>query len=347
MAGSAVWRVPMDAMADLAGQPDGDRRVGRLLNAWIRLLLDALPEAAIPPDCLAVKPGETVENFQGPIRAASDPCWIAPVQPPTHYRGIDVAMLQVPVDCWPLREDTVAVCPRGGFRVWSTARLLAVDATASFTRGFASLVIAAVARRHEMAATGRLARDHASALAEQGLLEASLGKLARVGRGERLTHAMVAEGNELSDVVANIHHELGMEAPRLERPKLPGLAQVEAALARSSGARSRPVMLESRQLDGQNDRWWTSPGGPLLGFIERRPGARARGGAATGGHLAPPGRIPPVRSPASQPGWPADRRRGRRAPASPGPPVLPADAGEGGRAGSGPLPGPRQRAVIC
>ena len=267
VAGSAVWRVPMDAMTDLAGQPDGDRRVGRLLNAWIRLLLDALPEAAIPPDCLAVKPGETVENFQGPIRAASDPCWIAPVQPPTHYRGIDVAMLQIPVDCWPLREDTVAVCPQGGFRVWSTARLLAVDATASFTRGFASLVIAAVARRHEMAATGRLARDHASALAEQGLLEASLGKLARVGRGERLTHAMVAEGNELSDVVANIHHELGMEAPRLERPKLPGLAQVEATLARSSGARSRPVMLESRQLDGHNDRWWTSPGGPLLGFM--------------------------------------------------------------------------------
>ena len=267
--GTCIWRVPMDALAELAGRPDGDRRVGRLLNGWIRLLLDALPEATIPPDCREVKPGETVENWQGALRAASDPCWIAPVQPPTHYRGIDVAMLGVPVDCWPLREDTVAICPSGGFRVWSTARLLAVDATASFSRGFASMVIAAVARRHEMAATGRLARDQASALAEQGLLEASLGKLARVGRGERLTHAMVAEGSELSDVVAIIHHDMGMEAPRLERPKLPGLAQVEAALSRSTGARSRPVMLKSGNQDGPRGHWWTSPGGPLLGFVSR------------------------------------------------------------------------------
>ncbi len=266
--GTCIWRVPMDALAELAGRPDGDRRVGRLLNGWIRLLLDALPEGTIPPDCREVKPGETVENWRGALRAASDPCWIAPVQPPTHYRGIDVAMLGVPVDCWPLREDTVAICPSGGFRVWSTARLLAVDATASFSRGFASMVIAAVARRNEMAATGRLARDQASALAEQGLLEASLDRLARVGRGERLTHAMVAEGNELSDVVAIIHHDMGMEAPRLERPKLPGLAQVEAALSRSTGARSRPVMLKSGNQDGPRSHWWTSPGGPLLGFID-------------------------------------------------------------------------------
>jgi hypothetical protein len=128
-------------------------------------------------------------------------------------------------------------------------------------------VITALGRRHEAVADDRLERDRASAEAAQGLLEASLGKLAQVGRAERLTQAMIAEGGDLSDVVGMIHRALGMPAPRLDRPAGPSLADVEAVLSRSTGARSRPVLLK--------ETWWTSTGGPLLGFLQDRVGAQS------------------------------------------------------------------------
>ena len=125
--------------------------------------------------------------------------------------------------------------------------------------GFSALVLTVASRRRHDLARHRLERDDASFAAEGGKLAGALGKLARVGRAERLTTALETAGGDLSRALSVIHEAAQVAPPRLDVPADARLSEVQAALARSTGARSRPVLLEGR--------WWEGDSGPLLGFV--------------------------------------------------------------------------------
>jgi ATP-binding cassette subfamily C protein len=273
----------------LIAAPGGLPVVARLLEGWVQLLWGALPGAPVPTRCRAVRPGEAIDVAgREPLRALAGMCWIAPARPPAAYAGLGVseAALAVPVLAWPLGETTWALAPEGSLRIWSTPELLGAAASVGFAQGFAAFVVTLAARRRAELARQRLERDRASQESEGGHLSRSLGKLARVGRAERLTRALAADGGDTTRALGAIAEALGTRPPapdaELASPAgdVGGLMRLEAALNRASGARSRPVLLERD--------WWRSDAGPLLGFVPAEappiPGAarRADAGDAAG-----------------------------------------------------------------
>jgi NHLM bacteriocin system ABC transporter ATP-binding protein len=266
--GSVVWRMPVAALAKLAEARDGARVLGPLFDSWIELLIEALPGWPVPTRCRSLKPGETIELLGDPVRAAAGVVWIAPSHPPAFYGGVAPSRVPAGVDCWPLTTNTWALCPpESKYRVWSTAELLGNDASASFAQGFVGFVLAISSRRRTELARHRIERDHASLEAESGQLASSLGKLARVGRAQRLSRALETGAGDFSRALAVVHEAVAVPPPKIELPDAVKLSQVQAALAQSTGARSRPVLLEGT--------WWTSDGGPLLGFVMKGEGAPA------------------------------------------------------------------------
>src|SRR5262249_3368897 len=143
-------------------------------------------------------------------------CWLAPPQPPLWYRGLEIAPAKVKVECWPLDATAWAQFQEGALRVWSSVELLGADPTASFMHGFASLALAVASGRRDELGGHRPERDDASFAAEGGKLAASLDKLARVGRAERLTMALETGGGDLARALAVINEASGVTAPRLE-----------------------------------------------------------------------------------------------------------------------------------
>ena len=273
---SVVWRIPITSLTGLAARRDGAKVVGSLFDGWVKLLIDALPEASIPTRCRVVQPGSTAELGADPVRSGDGVCWLAPPRPPIWYRGLEVAPTGVKVECWPLHGNAWAQFPEGNLRVWSSVELLGADPTAAFVHGFSTLVLTVAGGRRTDLARHRLERDGASLDAEEGQLDASLGRLARVGRAERLTAAVDAGGGDLSRALAVIHQAAHTSPPRVDLHAGARLSEVQAALARSTGARSRPVLLD--------DRWWMGDSGPLLGFVmpeEVRQAARPDDAAAT------------------------------------------------------------------
>jgi NHLM bacteriocin system ABC transporter ATP-binding protein len=285
VAGSVVWRVSVAALAQAVRLlPNGPRQIGRLLDSWMSLLIDTLPRPALPADCRAVAEGEKVVGAVGRLRAAAGLCWISPSTSPTSYQGIAVETVAVPVPLWPLRPDTVAMCSEGEVEVLSTSELLAADPSGSFARPFASFVVTEVGNRLTEAAHRRFERDLASNRAESDFLDASLGTLAKVGRAERVTRATLAQGEDLGRAVTVIHEAMKLDAPKVDAPRGSTVADVGAALERSSGARSRPVLLEGE--------WWRGPGGPLLGFLGDGPDGDGDPGAADPSALRPVALLP-------------------------------------------------------
>jgi ATP-binding cassette subfamily C protein len=264
---SVVWRVPVTSLTGLAARQEGAKVVAGLFDAWVKLLIESLPGASVPTRCRVVQPGQTADFGSDPVRSGDGVCWLAPPQPPLWYRGLDVGTADVKVECWPLDASAWAQFPEGKLRVWNSVELLGADPTASFMHGFSALVLTVASRRRNELARHRLERDEASLAAEGGKLAGALGKLARVGRAERLTTALETAGaSDLGRALAVIHDALGVPAPRLDLPAGARLSEVQAGLARSTGARSRPVLLEGR--------WWEGDSGPLLGFV-MPDGARA------------------------------------------------------------------------
>jgi NHLM bacteriocin system ABC transporter ATP-binding protein len=256
---SVVWRIPITSLTGLAARRDGAKVVGSLFDAWVKLLIDALPETSIPTRCRVIQSGQTAELGTDPVRSGDGVCWVAPPHPPVWYRGLEVAPTGVKVECWPLHGSAWAQFPEGNLRVWNSVELLGADPTAAFVHGFSTLVLTVAGRRRADLARHRLERDGASFAAEEGQLDASLGRLARVGRAERLTAAIDAGGGDLARALAAIHQAAETSAPRVDLHGGARLSEVQAALARSTGARSRPVLLEGR--------WWQGDSGPLLGFV--------------------------------------------------------------------------------
>jgi NHLM bacteriocin system ABC transporter ATP-binding protein len=265
---SVVWRVPVTALTALAARRDGAKVIGSLFDGWVRLLIESLPGASVPTRCRVVEAGQVADIGADPVRSGDGVCWLAPPEAPLWYRGLQVPSAVAKVECWPLDASAWAQFREGKLRVWSSVELLGADPTASFMHGFATLALAVTGRRRDELARHRMERDHASLAAEGGKLAASLGKLARVGRAERLTMALETGGGDLARALAVVHEASGLPAPRLDESAEPGekgagagtrLSEVQATLARATGARSRPVLLEGR--------WWHADGGPLLGFV--------------------------------------------------------------------------------
>ncbi|HXI57351.1 MAG TPA: NHLP bacteriocin export ABC transporter permease/ATPase subunit, partial [Polyangia bacterium] len=143
--------------------------------------------------------------------------------------------------------------------MWGTSELLDADPSASFAQGFSAFVLTVASDRRDDLIRHRLERDNASLVAEGGHLAASLGKLARVGRAERLTMALDVGGGDFARALAVIHEASNVPPPRLDLASDARLSDVQAALSRSTGARSRPVLLDGT--------WWQSDSGPLLAFV--------------------------------------------------------------------------------
>ena len=260
VAGSVVWKVSVAALAKTVRLlPNGPRQVGRLLDSWMSLLIDSLPGPQQPDDCRSVSEGDEIVGPVGRLRGSVGLCWIHPSTMPTTYQGIAVENVPVSVPIWPLGPDTVVTCGEGRVDVLGTAALLAADPSGSFARPFAAFAVTAAGDRLSEAAQRRIERDLASTRAESEFLDASLAALARVGRAERVTLATLAQREDLSRSVAMVHQVLKLDAPKVDASPGSTVAEVGAALERSSGARSRPVLLEGD--------WWRGPGGPLLGFL--------------------------------------------------------------------------------
>lgn len=258
--GSVVWRVPLALLAKLVREePPALASVSALVDSWYQLLIGSLPESAVPAEARAVAPGDVLLPLTGPVRAARGLCWILPARPPALYRGLAVGDLEAPVPWWAVSPSTAAVCTGSGLQVASTAALLVADPSGSLMRGFAAFTVAAMCRRRGELARNRMRCDLASVQAEAELLDVSLRELARVGRGQRRASMAMALPGQLQGVVAKIHHHLGMTAPLLDAPPAGELSALGSALERSTGARSRPVVLEGE--------WWRASGPPLLGFV--------------------------------------------------------------------------------
>src|SRR5262245_16400495 len=121
---SVVWRRPIQSLIALAAQRDGARVVGSLFDAWVKLLIDALPDTSVPTRCRVIRPGETGDLGTDPVRSGDGVCWLAPPRPPVWYRGLEVAATGVSVECWPLHGSAWAQLPEGNLRVWSSVELL-------------------------------------------------------------------------------------------------------------------------------------------------------------------------------------------------------------------------------
>ncbi len=261
--GSVVWRVRQDALAQLAESNDGPKILGRLYDSWVALLIESLPAGPLPSRTRALKPGDTLDEGQVLVRSDQGVCWIAPAKPPELYQRLAVGKVGVQPDCWPLGENAWALLPAAKGRVWSTAELLGADPTASFVQAFSTFVIMVADRKRAELARRRIERDLASQDAESGELSASLGKLARVGRAERLTRALSAGAGDASRALSVVHEGLRVPPPRHDLPDRARLSDMQALLAQATGPRSRPVLL-------QGD-WWKSDAGPLLGFVMPEP----------------------------------------------------------------------------
>ena len=258
VSGSVVWRVPTALLFRIAREAEGLAVVARLFDDWISLLVGVLPTAPIPTRCLAAAVGDVLEiGSAAPVRATLGLAWIAPPTPPTRYLGVDLDASTPQMDVWPIGEQAWALLSPVKLRVWGSGELLEANGNASFADGFYAFVVAFVAKRRAELASTRISRDVASKTAERLGVGISLARLASVGRGERLAPE-VGGAHPLDRACRTIANWLGIEPPRVVRPGGSSLSQMQAALSRMTGVRTRGVLLEKRWFDGD--------AGALLGF---------------------------------------------------------------------------------
>lgn len=285
VSGSVVWRVPMLALLALGQGPEGDegaRVLAELFDRWIRLLIAALPHAAVPNRCRTLAAGEWWrEATEQSVCGGEALVWVAPSTPPRSYRGIDVSRLGVFADAWPLSAEAWAVCAPGECRVWTTEQLLEASGRAEFAQGFSGFVEAVVAARRAQFARERLERDDASRAAEARATSAALAELAQVGSSGRLREAARAGAaiqgpsqGPFQLACQRIFAALDLDPwPEVAAPGGDDLPALQLALSRIHGVRTRAVLLEGAvpEVDG----------GPLLAFY-----------AAGGGALIPVALLP-------------------------------------------------------
>jgi NHLM bacteriocin system ABC transporter ATP-binding protein len=277
VSGSVVWRVPMVALLALGEGPHGDegaRVLADLFDRWITLLIAALPPAAVPNRSRVLTAGEWWrEPTSQAVCGGQGIVWVAPSTPPRSYRGLDVAKLGPLADAWPLSDSSWAMCAPGEFRVWTTEQLLKASGRAEFAQGFSAFVEAVVASRRAQFARDRLQRDDASRSAELDATSAALSELAAVGSSGRLQKAR-REGTALTGpsqtpfqlACQRIFEALELDPwPEVHPPEGSELPDLQLALSRIHGVRSRAVLLDAGfpEIDG----------GPLLAFYTADGGA--------------------------------------------------------------------------
>jgi NHLM bacteriocin system ABC transporter ATP-binding protein len=259
VSGSVVWRVPTALLFRLARDEEGLAVVAKLFDDWIALLVGVLPTAPIPTRCIAATEGETLDLENAtPIRATERLAWIAPAKPPRRYLGLDLHANTPHMECWPIGEQAWALLEPGKLRIWGSGELLRASGGAAFADGFYAFVVAYVAARRADLASTRIFRDTASKEAEKKFVGESLARLASVGRGERLA-VDVGGAHALDRVCRTIADHIRIEAPRVVKPAGTSLSQMQAALARMTGVRTRGVLLEKR--------WFDDDAGALLAFV--------------------------------------------------------------------------------
>jgi NHLM bacteriocin system ABC transporter ATP-binding protein len=260
VSGSIVWRIPTALLFRLVGDPEGERVVGLLFDSWLALLVGTLPAAPVPTRGLALSAGEQcdVDGTQS-IRATEGVAWVAPAKPPSLYYGMELKKFRALAECWPLTEQAWAVPEAGHLRIWKTTELLRASGGAGFADSFYAFVISVVARRRATLAATRLKRDRASRHTEQRFVSESLTLLAAIGRGERIEEETAAGTEPFERACRTIANFLEIDAPRIVKPLGPALSQMQAALSRLTGVRTRGVLLEKG--------WSNNDGGPLLGFL--------------------------------------------------------------------------------
>jgi ATP-binding cassette subfamily C protein len=213
----------------------------------------------VPTKTLALGAGETVATDGTlPVRSRGGLVWVAPRVPPRSYLGIDVGSVAAHVDCWPLGEKAWAQCESDRLRVWTSAELLASTKAAAFASGFYRFVVRVVSLRRAELASMRLGRDSRSRTHESVLLAESLDRLAAVGRAERLVPEIGGAEN-LERACRLIARWLAIDAPRVVRPEGRAFSHVQLALSRTTGMRTRRVVLEPG--------WHRNDNGPLLAFL--------------------------------------------------------------------------------
>jgi len=256
--GSVMWRVPTAALFRQVQLQEGQRVIGRLFDAWIELLIRTLPRTPIPTRSRTLSAGETI-TFESdlPLRAQDELVWIAPRATPKLYRGMDLEVMQAHAECWPIDSSSWVLCGTEQCRVWSSADLLSASGNGEFARDFCNFVLAAVSTRRAELALGRLQSDRSSREAEETLVSLALGQLAAVGRAERLRERV--RGDDFEQACQSVAGHLKIPPPRVVKPEGQSLAHMQAALSRTTGMRSRGVMLEGQ--------WFRHDNGPLLGFL--------------------------------------------------------------------------------
>lgn len=262
MSGSVVWRFPTARLFRLTADVESRALVARWFDAWLGLLFETLPRSPKPARHTALAAGESTNRSEGgnlAVTARDALVWIAPERPLLGLGGIDLSGAQTQVGFWPLTLEAWALCQGPKVTAHSTSELLEAAGNAAFADEFCRFVVSLVAERRANLSAARLARDSAAKAAEADLVSTALGSLARVGSGRRLEPAF-SGATPLDRACHAIAQHLGMPPPEVARPSGDDLAQLQAALACSSGMRTRPVLLERD--------WHRHQSGPLLGYLE-------------------------------------------------------------------------------
>jgi ATP-binding cassette subfamily C protein len=262
--GSVVWRIPSALLLRLAEQESGRAVVARLFDAWIELLARTLPPSPMPAIGRSLRAGQTADlEAAVPVRSESGVVWIALSAAPRSYQGSEV-IGKSGAQRWPLGEQAWAVAQAASVRVESTADLIAAMRDTSFADEFHTYVVALASQRRADLAARRLARDATSRDAERALVDESLRQLAAAGRGDRLA-SEAARGDDFERACGAIFTWLGLATQKLSNSSGLAPAQVQAALARMTTARARPIRLA--------DRWYEDDAGPILAFVADAEGA--------------------------------------------------------------------------
>ena len=251
--------------------PTGSPRLPTLFDTWIDLLMATLPSVPVPTRTVACAVATTVETDGAlPIKAESGLVWVSPRKAPRSYFGIDPTSVGADADCWPIAQNVWAHFEGEQFKVWHSAELLRATGGASFADGFYRFVVRVVSSRRAELANLRLSRDSLSRSTEQTLLADSLDQLAAVGRGERLAPE-VGGANEFERAARLITRWLGVDVPRIVRPEGKTFSHMQLALSRTTGVRTRGVLLDKG--------WQKHNNGPLARLRDGRK-RRARSGGA-------------------------------------------------------------------